>query len=295
MLSAASATEAMRWNTEMLKAASGFTEVSKSTLSELRATSLLSLELKPLDGDPSLTPHLTRRPSMNSLNPSWSQPNMQHMIIKKTHSPNQTEEPRPNDSEIERSNACNALPTLTLIARRQERIRLERYTRCIYTRHILPYPGMVSAKGDLLLGTESIIRRLSYRPGLYRRSSSVNIPPRDSAAVHTRVRKGATDNIYSATGNGRQDTFKFKLSHGKERHVETAAKGPGAVRRTKTLRRKAITRPASTSTLSPPKNNGDSPEIAEISLKTSIRTMFNSISRRRSKKKPRVDADSGVW
>lgn len=285
----------MRWNTEMLKAASGLAEVSKSTLSELRDTSLLSMELKALDGDPSLTSHLTRRPSMNSLNPSWSQPNMQHMIIKKTHSPNQTEEAKPNDSEIERLNACNAWPTLTLIAKRQERIRLERYIRCIYTRHILPYPGMVSAKGDILRGTESLMRRLSYRPGLYRRSSSVNIPPRDSAAVYNRARKGATDDIYSATSSGRQDTFKFKVSHAKERHVETAAKGPGTVRRTKTLRCKGVSGAASTSTLPSPKKNGDSPETPELSFKTSIRTMFNSISRRRSKKNPRVDAGSGVW
>ena len=285
----------MRWNTEMLKAASGFAEASKSTISELRATSLLSMELKPLDDDLSLTSHLTRRPSMNSLNPSWSQPNMQHMIIKKTHSPNQAEEAKPNNSEIERFNSCNAWPTLTLIAKRQERIRLERYIGCIYTRHILPYPGMVSAKGDILLGTESIMRRLSYRPGLYRRSSSVNIPPRDSAAVYNRAPKGATDNIYPATGSGRQDTFKFKLSHAKERHVETAAKGPGTVRRTKTLQCKGTTGPASMPTLPSPKKNGDSPETSEISFKASIRTVFNSISRRRSKKNPRVDAGSGVW
>ncbi|KAJ5505309.1 hypothetical protein N7453_004266 [Penicillium expansum] len=106
----------------------------------------------------------------------WQSPRKsraQHVVIKKTHYPRHTEEPVAQpEGEIERPKTPADRSTLTLTARRIDRIRLERLISGVYTGDLLPSPGMVLGRGDLFR-RGPLMRRLSLRPGFTKRSRSV--------------------------------------------------------------------------------------------------------------------------
>lgn len=140
-----------------------------------RKYSFVNLLLLPLDRVQYTVTSLARRSSMDSVSVS-RKANVQHVIIKKTHCPHNSEEassPLGVDGEIDRPKAPAVRGALTLSAKRMDRIRLERLIADVYTRDVLPLPGMVLGRGDLFR-RGSIMRRLSMHAGFNRRSSSVS-------------------------------------------------------------------------------------------------------------------------
>ncbi|KAK4865547.1 hypothetical protein LT330_009335 [Penicillium expansum] len=172
VLSASSAAEEKQWNTEILKVSTALVEMGQPRTWEPRKYSFLALQLLPLDHVQYTVSSLARRSSMDSMAISRKS-RAQHVVIKKTHYPRHTEEPVAQpEGEIERPKTPADRSTLTLTARRIDRIRLERLISGVYTGDLLPSPGMVLGRGDLFR-RGPLMRRLSLRPGFTKRSRSV--------------------------------------------------------------------------------------------------------------------------
>lgn len=176
VLSASSAAEEKHWKTEILKCSAALADMAQPGPAwDPRKYSFVNLLLLPLDRVQYTVASLARRSSMDSVSVS-RKANVQHVIIKKTHCPHNSEEassPLGGDGEIERPKMPAVRGALTLSARRMDRIRLERLVSDVYTRDVLPLPGMVLGRGDLFR-RGSIMRRLSMHAGFTRRSSSVS-------------------------------------------------------------------------------------------------------------------------
>ncbi|KAJ5679849.1 hypothetical protein N7462_008093 [Penicillium macrosclerotiorum] len=152
ILSASSAIEEMIWKTESLKYSAALSEMAK----------------------PGGVWDPRKRSSMDSMAIS-RKAHVQQIVIKKTHYPHSLDEPgSPISSEIDRpSNTPVARGAPTITAKRVDRIRLERQIIDVYTRDVLPLPGMVLGRGDLFR-RGSIMRRLSLHATFAKRSSSVS-------------------------------------------------------------------------------------------------------------------------
>lgn len=176
VLSASSATEEKHWKTEILKCSAALAAMAQAGPSwDPRKYSFVNLLLLPLDRVQYTVASLARRSSMDSVSVS-RKTNVQHVIIKKTHCPHNSEEassPIGTDGEIERPKTPVIRGAFTLSARRLDRIRLERLIADVYTRDVLPLPGMVLGRGDIFR-RGSIMRRLSMHTGFNRRSSSIS-------------------------------------------------------------------------------------------------------------------------
>lgn len=137
------------------------------------------LDLAPLDRDKHQSVPLIRTSSTHSLTTSNLKLNVEHVIIKRTHYPFHAEESTKSlDGEIERSKTLPTTRSTTILApRRQDRIRLERFIGDVYTRDVLPYPGMILTKGDYLFRASpgSLMRRISFHTPFSRRSSSITM------------------------------------------------------------------------------------------------------------------------
>lgn len=189
VLSASSAAEEKHWKTEILKCSVAVAETAQpGPAGDPRMYSFMNLLLLPLDRVQYTVASMARRSSMDSVSVS-RKAKVQHVIIKKTHCPHSSEEassPLGGDGEIERPKAPVVRGALTLSARRIDRIRLERLISDVYTRDVLPSPGMVLGRGDIFR-RGSIMRRLSMHTGFNRRSSSVSTihsgPPVETRAV----------------------------------------------------------------------------------------------------------------
>ncbi|KAF5862261.1 hypothetical protein ETB97_011874 [Aspergillus alliaceus] len=184
VLSASSAYEEKQWKAEFLKSAAISADMQKPVASELRGYSFLALDLTPLDRVLGFEPPLSRTTSVHSVASLRAESDLQHIVIKRTHCPNKLGQfARHIDGELERPRFSLLESPIILTSRRQDRIRLERAISSVYTRECLPYPGMSLAKGDILFRPGTIMRRLTLRPGLYRRSSSANLPRSQYIAV----------------------------------------------------------------------------------------------------------------
>jgi len=177
ILSASSATEERAWKTELLKASAALPNVLPSESLEPRKYFMSSLDLAPLDRVKHQSVPLVRRSSANSLTAPNLKLNLEHVIIKRTYYPLHVEEShKSHDGEIERSRTLPITRSTTILApRRQDRIRLERCIGDVYTRDVLPYPGMALTKGDYLFRASpgSLMRRISFHTPFSRRSSSM--------------------------------------------------------------------------------------------------------------------------
>ncbi|RJE19559.1 hypothetical protein PHISCL_08093 [Aspergillus sclerotialis] len=178
ILSASSATEERQWKTEILKRTAVLSDITKPGPTDPRRYSFSSLDLAPLNRETHSAPSLARRSSMYSLGNPPVKSTLQHVVIKKTHCPNSTDEiTRQVNGEIERPKLQSSQSPLILTTRRHDRIRLERFISDVYTRDVLPFPGMTLGKGDILLRPGAIIRKFSIRPaGFGRRSTSLSMP-----------------------------------------------------------------------------------------------------------------------
>ncbi|OOG00519.1 hypothetical protein ASPCADRAFT_511500 [Aspergillus carbonarius ITEM 5010] len=291
VLSASSACEEKKWKTEILKSAAALTNIQKPVLAKLKEYSFLSLELIPLTCGSGPLPPLPRRPSMQVLATSRNLPDSQNIIIKKTHCPQSLHLSGAVDGELERPKTSSSCPAFVLTARRQDRILLERAIASLYTRDVLPYPGMTLGTGDIFLSPGSIMRHLSLRPGLYRRSSCVSLSTGGFPTVST------TGTIRTADKGSKkivksQDKTVRSVSRGKPDHEKEPVLpryGKGAVKRSKTWKAKGAKGETS------PTGKGRQEPGESCSLKAStIRRMFNSMSSKRSKRQGRVGLGSGA-
>ena len=184
VLSASSAIEERLWKTETLKCSAVLAEMGKPGGTwDPRKYSLLNLPLVPLDRIQYTVSSLARRSSMDSVGVT-RKANVQPVVIKKTYFPHTTDEaPKPlPEGEIERQKTTVARGAVTVTAKRAERVRLERLISDAYTRDVLPLPGMVLGRGDLLR-RGSIMRRLSLHASFAKRASTISVASQSGRVI----------------------------------------------------------------------------------------------------------------
>ncbi|KAJ5998389.1 hypothetical protein N7451_006199 [Penicillium sp. IBT 35674x] len=172
VLSASSATEEKQWKTDILRYLAALSEIGRSGAQEPRKYSLLTILLVPLDRTQYTVASLARR-SMDAVAISRKSTS-QHVVIRKTRCPQAHDEPSESSSEIERPNSPIARTPWVVTAKRMDRVRLERLISEVYTRDVLPWPGMILGRGDLLFGRGSIMRHLSLHKGFAKRPTSIS-------------------------------------------------------------------------------------------------------------------------
>ncbi|CAG8905763.1 unnamed protein product [Penicillium egyptiacum] len=226
VLSASSAAEEKEWNTQILKVSAALVETAQPRTWEPRKHSFLALPLLPLDHVQYTVSSMARRSSMDSTTISRKF-RIQHVVIKKTHYPRHTEEPvTQTEGEIERPKTPVDRSALTLTARRIDRIRLERLISDVYTSDLLPSPGMVLGRGDLFR-RGPIMRRLTLRPGITRRSTSVS-------TFHPRA--GSTEMRSEEENEGMDKEAAGSSQIGEDKEVECELpRTPTTPRRSKTF------------------------------------------------------------
>ncbi|KAJ9236300.1 hypothetical protein DTO166G5_4062 [Paecilomyces variotii] len=183
ILSASSAEEETHWKMELLKASTILPTNLPSEYLEPKKYSMMSLALKPLYLGGDHLALLTRRSSAQSL--TSLRPKQKHVIIKKTNFPSQLDDSNPvYPAELGRSLTSLTIRSATMLnPRRRDRVRLERFISDLYTRDVLPFPGMILKRADYLLlaSPGSLMRRLSFHMPLSRRSSSLTTVTNRSA------------------------------------------------------------------------------------------------------------------
>lgn len=119
----------------------------------------------------------TRRSSIHGSLTMNMCPEIVHLIVKGTRAPpHPGQAPKPEEPIVTRSQSLMITDRTAILApKRQERIRIERSLSEIWTRDILPYPGMSLGKGDHVIRASagSLMRRLSLHTPFSRRSSSL--------------------------------------------------------------------------------------------------------------------------
>ncbi|KAJ6157890.1 hypothetical protein N7470_005482 [Penicillium chermesinum] len=156
VFSAASAIEEKLWRTEILKCSAALAEMVKpgGTMGSSKYT----------------VASLTRRTSMDSMALSRKS-RAPNVIIRKTNCPHSSETTSPDSEMFRPGKPEPECGPINVIAKRSDRIRLERAISDIYTRDVLPMPGMATGRGDLF-SRKSLRRRLSIHA--FKRSSSIS-------------------------------------------------------------------------------------------------------------------------
>lgn len=280
VLSASSAAEEKHWKTEILKCSAALAEIAqRGHARDPRKYSFVNILLLPLDRVQYTVASLARRSSMDSVSVS-RKTNVQHVIIKKTHCPHNSEEASSPiatgpDGEVDRPKTPIVRGALTICARRMDRIRLERLIADVYTRDVLPLPGMVLGRGDMFR-RGSIMRRLSMHPGFNRRSSSVStIHTAPAAADAQSVQEyGREEKVLIRGHDERGDQQRSSDADGDSPKTPTSA-----LSRSRTLRFRAPSK-KSTSSLRNEKGasqeaNPDSPSRKKWTSSTSLLSVFH--------------------
>lgn len=130
VLSASMASEERHWKSEILKTADKIEPVPL----EPRKYSILALTLVPFEGSAA---------AFRGSSTSCTTTGIQHVYIKRTHNPNSYRDTIfPGEDALERSRSSVPDGSVELVTNRQDRVRLEYSLSEVYTRDLLPYPGM---------------------------------------------------------------------------------------------------------------------------------------------------------
>ncbi|KAL4763112.1 putative Rho guanyl nucleotide exchange factor [Aspergillus foveolatus] len=289
VLSASSATEEKQWKTGILKSAAASVDVPDAVSSELRGSSFLVLDIAPEEEISDIAPQLSRRPSLQTLGTIGMQrvrSNLQPIIIRKTYCPHKHSQLHQVDGELERPKVPPPISQpFTITARRQDRIRLERTIYPIYTRDILPYPGMFLGASELFFGPGSIMRHLSLRPKRNKRSSSINLP---TSVQNSSGPQGTDDyECNSATKRKRLEASDFSHSFDHEKGWALHKDSALHLGRSRTMRLKTRSRSSNNLKLQPPSNTDKGSDIPNVQLRKGFWSVFNSMPFRWSKKNAR--------
>ncbi|KAE8147493.1 Dbl homology domain-containing protein [Aspergillus avenaceus] len=296
VLSASSANEEKQWKTELLKSIAISADVERIVSSELRGYSFLTLELFPLGRASRCEPPLSRTTSVQSLKISRHTSDLQNVVIKRTHCPHTFSQTVHHvDGELERPKLSLPVSPIILTSPRQHRIRLEKLIYSVYTRECLPYPGMTLARGDILFRPGTIVRRFTVRPGLYRRSSSVNLPCDQAFVEDGNSKCKPTQSQEDTDASEKNRSVRCRVESKKGRDGSQPAKDDmGSLRRNKTSKLKDTPKlPYTPGSQFTSDGDGSFEHVGYPSLRTSIRAMFNSMSWGRTKRHPRLRLDSG--
>lgn len=166
ILSACSAKEEEGWRTCLLeRSAAENRNLEDGHTAPPDLCSMLTLDLKSIGyifGQPGT---LARRISVRRPATVGPKTNVCQVIIKNTHAlRDNSVSPLPMSPSMNRSQSLlttNRIPVLA--PKRAERVRLEHAISDVWTRHILPYPGMGAVRGDHLIraSASSMMRKLS--------------------------------------------------------------------------------------------------------------------------------------
>lgn len=250
------------------------------------------LDIAPEEEEASdIAPQLSRRPSLQTLGTIGMQrvrSNLQPIIIRKTYCPHKHSQLHQVDGELERPKVPPPISQpFTITARRQDRIRLERIIYPIYTRDILPYPGMFLGAGELFFGPGSIMRHLSLRPKRNKRSSSINLP----TSVQNSSQPQGTDDyectLQSAKKRKRREASDFSHSFDHEKGWALHKDSPLHLGRSRTMRLKTRSRSSNNLKSQPPSNTDKGSDIPNVQLRKGFWSVFNSMPFRWSKKNAR--------
>lgn len=177
ILSACSENEEVQWKENLSKQADISRHRPSEAMPDLRKHFMTVLELKPLGTMVGQLNNPTRRSSIHGSLTMTMCPEIVHLIIKGTRAPPQPGQvPGPEEPAVSRSQSLMITDRTAILApKKQDRIRIERSLADIWTRDVLPYPGMSLGKGDHIIRASagSLMRRLSLHTPFARRSSSL--------------------------------------------------------------------------------------------------------------------------
>ncbi|KAL4908393.1 hypothetical protein BDW74DRAFT_175078 [Aspergillus multicolor] len=285
VLSASSAVEEKQWKTGILKSAAASVELPNAVSSELRGSCFLVLDVAPEEDVSDVTPQLSRRPSLQTLGTIGMQrvrSNLQPIIIRKTHCPQKHGQTQQVDGELERSKFPPPISEpFTITAKRQDRIRLERAIQQLWTKDLLPYPGMSLGAGELFFGPGSIMRHLSLRSKRYNRSSSVNLPTSFPKTSQPQAVDDYEDKSQGLTKRKRREASERSHSFDHEKSWILNKDTALLMGRSRTLRIKTSSR--SSDNTKSQQTSGS----ADAHPRKGLWTIFNSMSFRWSKKHTR--------
>lgn len=166
ILSACSEREEEVWRTRLLtwSAAEGQKPAEVLPIPPILYT-MLSLDLKAIGRVSGHPGTLARRLSVQRAATVGSKADVCHVIIKDTHALKQLGETQlRSPSSMSRSQSLLLPSRITVLSpKRADRIRLEQSLEGVWTRDVLPYPGMTYRRGDYLMraSASSMMRKLS--------------------------------------------------------------------------------------------------------------------------------------
>lgn len=143
---------------------------------EPRELAFCFLPVVPLDAIDNRAGILARRTSVRSLSANNPKRQPEQVVIKRTHNPLHDDEVRSRQEAgiVRTRSAVREHAPVILSPLRQDRVRLERSIADIFSREILPFPGMVMGRGDYLR-SQSLMRGVPFRtPFSSRRSVSIS-------------------------------------------------------------------------------------------------------------------------
>ncbi|KAK4927462.1 hypothetical protein LTR66_016285 [Elasticomyces elasticus] len=270
VLSASSAAEEKHWNTEILRVSAALTESAQPRAWVPETHSFSTLLLAPLNQMQYQVSSLARRSCVDATSITCKY-QARHVVIKKTHYPRHVEEPVAHaEGEIERPKTPPEGSLVTLVARRIDRIRLERLITDIWPRDLLPTPGMVLGRGDLFR-RRPLIGGLNISTAFHRRSASVGFTPRKPSGEVRSEHDGENKEI------GRSS---YGYDGREEKDIEIEPRVPTTPDRTTTHRFMG-----SSKTTSPHSETDGSPDPAQSPKKwPSPKSLFSALTPRKLKK-----------
>jgi hypothetical protein len=282
VLSASSTVEEKQWNTEILRVSAALVDTAGSKTWEAGEHSFQVLQLAPIGNVQYTVSSMARRSYMDSI-PIARKSHVQHVVIKKTHFPRSVEEPVTQaEGEIERPKTPTNRSVVTLIARRVDRIQLERLVADIWTRDLLPFPGMVLGKGDRFKH-RPILQKLNIHTGFGRRSASISTTHSKRPSIDSRSEHDVGDKAIGRSSEAYE---------GQDKEVEYApsqlpTQSPSTPQRTRTIW--VMNSPKKSVPASPHSENRSSQDESADSTPSpkkwsSTKGLFSALTPRKSKK-----------
>lgn len=166
IFSACSAKEEESWRSSLSeRSAAESRDIYDGQAAPLEIYSTLTLELKSIGNSFGQRGTLARRIAVQRAATLGPQSNICQVIIKNTHALRDNGvSPLPTSPSMNRSQSLLANNRIPVLApKRSDRVRLEHALSDVWTRDLLPYPGMGAVRGDHLIraSASSMMRKLS--------------------------------------------------------------------------------------------------------------------------------------